>query len=106
MPCVVSVHRIQRTDGFLERREPKQPLSVGQIAARTGMLHDRGFPAGEVAQRPIADPRALEFHVGRLGATELAARALEVGGVGFGAARGLPGIADPPAMMLEACAVF
>src|SRR5438876_8175828 len=76
MPLVVRVDGVQCTDGLRQRREPKQAFPAGQIGARTGMLHDRRFPAREIAQRPVADPRALEFHVGRLGATELTARAL------------------------------
>ena len=106
MPLVVGVDGVQRTDRLRQRREPKQAFPVGQIGAWTGMLHDRRFPAREIAQRPVADPRALEFHVGRLGATELTARALDVGAVVVGAACNLPGIADSPAVRLEARAVF
>src|SRR5439155_23034305 len=105
MPLVVRVDGVQCTDGLRQRREPKQALPAGQIGARTGMLHDRRFPAREVAQRSVADPRALEFHAGRLGATELAARRPDVGAVVFGAARNLPGIADTLAVMLEPRAV-
>src|SRR2546426_8173477 len=70
------------------------------------MLHDRWFSACEVAQRPVADPRVLEFHARQLGAAELAARPLEVRAVRFGAARDLSRVAYPPAVLLEALPIL
>src|SRR5438876_6455611 len=70
------------------------------------MLNDDRLSAGQVAQRPVADPGVLELHARRLRAAELAARALDVGAIGLRAARDLPREPDTPAVMLEALPVL
>src|SRR5207237_6283769 len=79
MPFVIGVDRRECIGGFGDRREAKHALAVGQERAWPGVLHDDRFAAGQITQRPIADPRVLKSHIGRPGAAELAARALNVG---------------------------
>src|SRR5256885_2057410 len=43
------------------------------------MLHDNRFATGQVANGAVTDPRGLQFDIGRLGATELPARTLNIG---------------------------
>src|SRR5206468_6831684 len=78
MPRVIGIDRLQRAGGLRQRCEPEQAFAVRQISARSGVLHNRRFAAGEVAQRSIADPGALKFHIRTLRATVLAARTLYI----------------------------
>src|SRR6266567_3962742 len=64
---------------FARRGEAEQPLAVRQERTWPGVLHHRRLAAGEVADRPVADPGVLEFQARPLRATELAPRLLEVG---------------------------
>src|SRR5215203_5091082 len=98
MSRVGSVHGSQRGDGFIEGGEAEQPLPAWQQFAGARMLHYRGLPAGEVAERAVADPRVLEADARRLDATELAPRLLDVCLVIRRRSRDFRGVADGPAV--------
>src|SRR5437867_9746009 len=54
MPLVIAVDGLQRGGGFFERPEAKQAVAVGEVGARSGVLHDRRLAAREIAQGPVA----------------------------------------------------
>src|SRR6266550_231185 len=83
---VVAVDFLESAGGFARRGEAKQSFMIRKEPARPGVLHNRRFAAGEVAERAVADPGVLELHARALRATELAARLLEVGLVRLGRA--------------------
>src|SRR5262249_35520148 len=101
VPLVVSVDLFQRLHGLAHRGETEDPLAVRQVSARASVLNDGRLPAGQVAERSVADPRILHLHARRLGAAELSTRPLDVVAVGLRAARNLSRIPNPPAMMLQ-----
>src|SRR5262245_25014064 len=74
LTLVVGGHRGERFDRLVERGEAEQAFSTREEGARAGVLDDRGLARGEVAQRPVADPRVLERHARRFRAAELTAR--------------------------------
>src|SRR5207245_8612161 len=76
--------------------EAEETLSIGQDAARAGVLHDSGLSAREVAEGSVADPCVRERHTGGLHAAELASRLLDVRAVPLGRRTDLPGLADLP----------
>src|SRR5689334_5496420 len=53
---------IETTRGLVEIVKTEDPRIVGENPARPGVLHDRGFAAGEITERAIADPRVLQSH--------------------------------------------
>src|SRR5438552_3134711 len=63
----------ERLRRFFERGKPEQSFTVGQERARAGVLHDGWLAAGEIAERPVADPGVLERHTGRLRTAEFPA---------------------------------
>src|SRR5438093_10748063 len=102
IPLVICVYPFQSNCGLLQSREAKQAFPVGQKGARTRMLHDGGPAAGQVAQRPVADPRVLKTATRGLGATELAARPLNVRPVRLGTAGDLSRMTYPPPVTFDA----
>src|SRR5262249_45021721 len=78
LSLVVAGDRLERAHRLVLRAEAKESACVGQEPARARVLDDGRLPAGQVAERPVADPCVLQAPAGRLGATELAARTLDV----------------------------
>src|SRR5205814_3110330 len=101
MPLIIGVDPLQPIGCLLHGREAKQAFRVGQKSARTRVLHNGRLAAGQVAQRPVADPRVLKIGTRGLGATELAARPLNVRPVRLGAARDLSRMAYPPPVTFD-----
>src|SRR5207245_9138896 len=83
-------------------REPKQALGGRQVAAGTRVLNHRRLAAGQVTGGAVADPARPQLDVGRLGATELTPRLLDVSAVLLGRRAHVPGIPEPPAERLQA----
>src|SRR5258705_104192 len=73
-------------------------LCIRKEMARPGMLYDRGFAAGEIANRPVATPRILQLHAGRLRAANLATRLLDICTLFLGGGGHLVRILAPPAI--------
>src|SRR5439155_25754967 len=84
---VVASDCVQGSGGLVDGGKAEHAFTVDEVRARTRVLYHDRLAARQVAQRPIADPGVLELHARRLGATELAARLLDVRAVRLGAAR-------------------
>src|SRR5881409_1694373 len=95
---VVAIDRVQGSGGLVDRGEAEHAFPVDEVGARARVLYHHRLAAGQVAERPVADPGVLELHARRLRAAELAARPLDVGAIGLRAARDLPGVPDTPAV--------
>src|SRR5207247_8104564 len=96
MPAIVGVDGLKTVDRLLKRIETKHSSSVGEERAWPGVLHHHGFAAGEVADGAIADPAGLQFDVGRLRTTELAARMLDIGLIHLRRRRDFARVPDGP----------
>src|SRR5439155_12458935 len=94
---VVGADRLQGGRRLVEGREAEDPLTAVQARIRPGVLDDGGAPAGQVAQRAVADPGVLEADARPLRAAELAARRADVVAVGVGRAGDVEGVAHAPA---------
>src|ERR1043166_1105919 len=98
LPCraalalVVTIDRVERGGGLVERGEAEHAFAVREIGARAGVLHDDRLAARQITERAVAHPGVLELHAGRLRAAELAARVLHVRAVGLRAPGDLPGV--------------
>src|SRR5438093_2285488 len=84
MTLVVGVDGVECLGGLQRRDEAEYALAVREERAWAGVLDDDRLAAGQVTDRSVADPGGLELDVGRLGATELAARTLDVRLIHFG----------------------
>src|SRR5437867_12786594 len=101
MMLVTGVDLFEALRGLLQRAEAEYALAVGQVRAGARVLHDRGLPARQVAQRAVAHPGVLEGYARRLGRTELPSRALDVEAIVLCAARVLPRVAFAPHMACQ-----
>src|SRR5206468_8190916 len=101
MPLVIVVNGLQGVGRLPRGREAKYPLAIGQERAGPRILNHDRFAAGEVTHRAIADPGGLKSHVRRLGTTELAARALNVGLIRLRRGGDFARVPDPPAAPFE-----
>src|SRR5439155_19661273 len=91
-----------RAYGLVDGPEPEEAFGIGQEAAGARVLYHGGLPARQVAGGAVADPPGGEPHVGRFGATELAARVLDVRAVLLRRRAHIPGLPEPPAEGLQA----
>src|SRR5439155_7925822 len=78
MPFVVACDLLRALDGILEGAKCQQAVANGKAAAETGILYQGGLARRQVANRSIAEPAALRFHVDSLGDGELGAGLLHV----------------------------
>src|SRR5256885_7859734 len=101
MPLVIGVDRVEGLRRLRQRREPEQAFAIRQVGARAGVLYHGRLAAREIAGRPVADPRVLEFHEERFGAAPLAARGVDVGLIGLWRAGDVAGRSDAPPVPLE-----
>src|SRR5947207_11284824 len=101
MPAIVGVDGLETVDRLLKRIETKHSSSVGEERAWPGVLHHHGFAAREVADSAIADPGGLQFDAGRLRATELAARMLDISLIHPGRRRDFARVPDAPPASFE-----
>src|SRR5579885_2762636 len=76
---VVGLDGRERLGGLADVVEEAQPRACREMRLRPRRLHDARPAAREVADGAVAHPAGARLHVGRLGAGELAARALYVG---------------------------
>src|SRR5437899_698383 len=106
MPLVITIDCLECTDRFLHSGESEHPQSIREIGTGPGMLNDHRLAAGQIAQRPHADPGPLELHAGGLGATELASRLLNICLVRFGRPGDLMRVTNAPAVAFEKLAVL
>src|SRR5207249_1993439 len=64
---VVGLGGGQGTGRFVHVPEPEHALAARKPPAGAGVLYDGGFPAGEIAERPVAHPGRVERDVRWLG---------------------------------------
>src|SRR5207245_2977517 len=64
VPVVVAFRGLEGARRVIQRPEPKETVGVGQEAAWAGMLNDRGLPARQVTDGPVADPAGREGDIG------------------------------------------
>src|ERR1043166_6064621 len=108
LPCraalalVVTIDRVERGGGLVERGEAEHAFAVREIGARAGVLHDDRLAARQITERAVAHPGVLELHAGRLGAANLAARVLHGGAVALGPPGAPRGVPPPPAVLCQA----
>src|SRR5947199_167446 len=69
LPLVVRLDERDHPHRLIEVAEAEQSLGIWQEPAWSGVLNNRRLAAGEIANCPIAYPRILQLHAGRLGAT-------------------------------------
>src|SRR5437016_6029075 len=78
VPFVVRVDVFKGRGRLLDSRESQESFAVGQERAGAGVLHNGRFAAGQITKRAVANPGILKPHARAFGATELAARLLNI----------------------------
>ena len=84
MGFVVHFDGMKMLESVVNIMKSEQAFIVGKYCARAGILDDRRPATRKVTKRTIADPGVLKSNARRLDATEFAARALDIGLIGFG----------------------
>src|SRR5437667_7936267 len=75
---VITVDVLESLGCFRGCREPKHPFTIGKVGVLPCVLHHHGLAAGQVTERAVTNPAVCELHARTLGATEFAARLLNV----------------------------
>src|SRR5688500_9389201 len=97
MILVITVHRINASDGVLNRAEGEKAFSRWQMFAESGVLRDDWATGCQVASAAITEPSALGCHIAALGKSELGFRMLDKLAVGGGCGGHLARVHQVPA---------
>src|SRR5207302_3846464 len=96
MHFVVGINNVERRGGLLQSCEAEHTLAIRQERTLSGVLHHDRFAAGQVTHGPITHPCILKLHTRWFGATEFAARVLDVCLILLGGGGDLTRVTDPP----------